>query len=449
MRMIDILERKRDGAELTRDEIAWVIEGYTAGTLPDYQMSALLMAILLRGMTRAEISQLTQAMVRSGVELRLRDMLGSYAVDKHSSGGVGDKTSLVVLPMVAACGVAVAKMSGRALGYTGGTLDKLESIAGFNVTLATERFARQAREVGLVIAGQSEELAPADGLIYALRDVTATVPSIPLIASSIMSKKIAAGADGIVLDVKVGEGAFMTEADQGRELAQQMVRIGEDAGRDVIAVISNMNQPLGGAVGNALEVREALDTLRGGGPEDLREHCLIIAGHMLSLAGQGERWDDPGEAREALVESLESGAALRRFRDMVIAQDGDVGMVDEPEGLPRARLVETLAAAGPGVVQAVPARGVIHAAFALGIGREAKGDELDHATGLWVHVKVGQRVAAGDPLVTIHANSEESLMRCRVELDGLFPLVEEDVAPLPLVLDEIHGRRQKRGPQPV
>lgn len=447
MRMIDILERKRDGAELTKAEIDWLIEGYTDGALPDYQMSALLMAILLRGMTRAEISQLTQAMVRSGVELRLRDMLGSYAVDKHSSGGVGDKTSLVVLPLVAACGVPVAKMSGRALGYTGGTLDKLESIAGFNVALATERFARQAREVGLVIAGQSEELAPADGLIYALRDVTATVPSIPLIASSIMSKKIAAGADGIVLDVKVGEGAFMTEADQGRELAQQMVRIGEDAGRDVIAVISNMNQPLGGAVGNALEVREALDTLRGGGPKDLREHCLIIAGHMLNLAGQGERWDDPDEARGALVESLESGAALQLFRDMVVAQDGDVRMVDEPERLPTARLVETLTADWPGVVKAVPARGVIHAAFALGIGRESKGEDLDHATGLWVHVKVGQRVAAGDPLVTIHANSEESLRRCREELDGLFPLSREDVAPLPLVLDVIEGRRQLQDPR--
>ncbi|MCE2490240.1 MAG: thymidine phosphorylase [Anaerolineae bacterium] len=445
MRMIDILECKRDGAELTKAEIDWVIEAYTDGSLPDYQMSALLMAILLRGMTRAEISQLTQAMVRSGSELRLRDMLGSYAVDKHSSGGVGDKTSLVVLPMVAACGVPVAKMSGRALGYTGGTLDKLESIAGFNVTLATERIARQAREVGLVIAGQSEELAPADGLIYALRDVTATVPSIPLIASSIMSKKIAAGADGIVLDVKVGEGAFMTELDLGRELAQQMVRIGEDAGRDVIAVISNMNQPLGGAVGNALEVREALDTLRGGGPEDLREHCLIIAGHMLSLAGQGKRWVDPGETRSALLESLDSGAALQLFRDMVVAQDGDARMVDEPDRLPGARLVETLAADRAGVVQSVPARGVIHAAFALGVGREAKGDALDHGTGLWLQVKVGQRVAEGEPLVTIHANSEESLARCRAELDGLIPLVDEEVAPLPLVFDAIHGRRQPRG----
>ncbi len=444
MRMIDILERKRDGAELTKAEIDWVIESCTDGSLPDYQMSALLMAILLRGMTRAEISQLTQAMVRSGRELRLRDMLGSYAVDKHSSGGVGDKTSLVVLPMVAACGVPVAKMSGRALGYTGGTLDKLESIAGFNVTLATERFASQAREVGLVLAGQSEELAPADGLIYALRDVTATVPCIPLIASSIMSKKIAAGADGIVLDVKVGEGAFMTELALGRELAQQMVRIGEDAGRDVIAVISNMNQPLGGAVGNALEVREALETLRGGGPDDLREHCLIIAGHMLSLAGQGKRWVEPGETREALLESLDCGAALRMFRDMVVAQDGDARMVDEPHRLPGARLVETLAADRAGVVQSVPARGVIHAAFALGVGREAKADALDHGTGLWVQVKVGQRVAEGDPLVSIHANSEESLARCRAELEGLIPLVDEEVAPLPLVFDTVHGRRQQR-----
>ena len=291
MRMIDILERKRDGVELTKAEIDWVIASFSAGDLPDYQMSALLMAILLRGMTRREISQLTQAMTRSGKQLSMADMLGGYAVDKHSSGGVGDKVSLVVLPLVAACGAPVAKMSGRALGYTGGTLDKLESIAGFDVAPGPERFAQLAREVGLVIGGQNEDLAPADGLIYALRDVTGTVPSIPLIASSIMSKKIAAGADGIVLDVKVGEGAFMRELAQGRELAQQMVRIGEDAGRDMIAVISNMNQPLGEAVGNALEVHEALDTLRGGGPADLREHSLDNRRTYAEPGGSGRTLD--------------------------------------------------------------------------------------------------------------------------------------------------------------
>ncbi len=445
MRMIDVLERKRDGAGLTAAEIDWVIESFCDGSVPDYQMSALLMAILLRGMTRAEISQLTLAMTRSGVQLRLADMLGSYAVDKHSSGGVGDKVSLVVLPLVAACGVPVAKMSGRALGYTGGTLDKLEAIAGFNVNMDTESFARQAREVGIVIAGQNEELAPADGLIYALRDVTGTVPSIPLIASSIMSKKLAAGADGIVLDVKVGEGAFMRELDQGRELAQQMVRIGEDAGRDMIAVISNMNQPLGEAVGNALEVHEALDTLRGGGPADLLEHSLIIAGHMLGLAGQGERWTAPEAVRAALEGTLASGAALNKFRDMVVAQGGDAGMVDEPGRLPAASLTETVTAAHAGVVQAVPAQGVIHAAFALGIGREQKGDPIDHATGLQVRVKVGQRVAAGDALVTIHANNGEDLVRCRTELEGLIPIADEEIEPLPLVFDVIHGRRQARG----
>lgn len=444
MRMIDVLERKRDGAELTAAEIDWVIESFCAGPVPDYQMSALLMAILLRGMTRAEISQLTLAMTRSGKQLRLADMLGSYAVDKHSSGGVGDKVSLVVLPLVAACGVPVAKMSGRALGYTGGTLDKLESIAGFKVNMDTASFARQAREVGIVIAGQNEELAPADGLIYALRDVTGTVPSIPLIASSIMSKKLAAGADGIVLDVKVGEGAFMRELAQGRELAQQMVRIGEDAGRDMIAVIANMNQPLGEAVGNALEVREALATLQGGGPADLLEHSLIIAGHMLGLAGQGERWTAPEAVRGALEETLASGAALGKFRDMVIAQGGDAGMVDEPDRLPAAGLTETVTAAQAGVVQAVPAQGVIHAAFALGIGREQKGDPIDHATGLQVRVKVGQRVTAGDALVSIHANDGESLARCRTELEGLIPIADEEIEPLPLVFDVIHGRRQAR-----
>ena len=435
--MIDVLERKRDGAGLTAAEIDWVIESFCDGSVPDYQMSALLMAILLRGMTRAEISQLTLAMTRSGVQLRLADMLGSYAVDKHSSGGVGDKVSLVVLPLVAACGVPVAKMSGRALGYTGGTLDKLESIAGFNVNMDTESFARQARE--------DDAEAMRDGLIYALRDVTGTVPSIPLIASSIMSKKLAAGADGIVLDVKVGEGAFMRELAQGRELAQQMVRIGEDAGRDMIAVIANMNQPLGEAVGNALEVREALDTLRGGGPADLLEHSLIIAGHMLGLAGQGERWTAPEAARAALEGTLASGAALNKFRDMVVAQGGDAGMVDEPGRLPAASLTETVTAAHAGVVQAVPAHGVIHAAFALGIGREQKGDPIDHATGLQVRVKVGQRVAAGDALVTIHANDGEDLARCRTELEGLIPIADEEIEPLPLVFDVIHGRRPARG----
>ncbi len=442
MRMIDILERKRDGAELTQAEIDWVIASFSAGDLPDYQMSALLMAILLRGMTRAETSQLTQAMTRSGKQLSMADMLGSYAVDKHSSGGVGDKVSLVVLPLVAACGAPVAKMSGRALGYTGGTLDKLESIAGFDVAPGPARFAQLAREVGLVIGGQNEDLAPADGLIYALRDVTGTVPSIPLIASSIMSKKIAAGADGIVLDVKVGEGAFMRELEQGRELAQQMVSIGEDAGRDMIAAISNMNQPLGEAVGNALEVREALDTLRGGGPADLREHSLIIAGLMLSLAGQGVRWTKDSAIRADLEQRLASGAGLAKFRDMVFAQDGDVRMVDEPERLPQARLVEMLSAPQAGVVQAVPARGVMHAAFALGVGRERKGDVIDMAVGLQVHVKVGQRVAAGAPLVTIHANDEDRLARCRAELQGLIPLADVAVEPLPLIYDVVHGERQ-------
>ena len=445
MRMIDILERKRDGEALTRDEIDWVIEAYSAGAVPDHQMSALLMAILLRGMTRAEISQLTLAMTRSGVQLRMADMLGSYAVDKHSSGGVGDKTSLVVLPLVAACGVPVAKMSGRALGYTGGTLDKLESITGFDVTPGTERFAELAREVGIVIAGQSEELAPADGLIYALRDVTATVPSIPLIASSIMSKKIAAGADGIVLDVKVGEGAFMRELAQGRDLAQQMVRIGEDAGRDVIAMLSNMSQPLGEAVGNALEVRETLDTLRGGGPADLREHSLLVAGHMLSLAGQGERWTNARATRQELVKRLDSGAALAKFREMVVAQGGDARMVDEPGRLPQARLVETLRTTETGVVQAVPALGVMRAAFSLGAGREQKGDTIDHAVGLQVHVKVGERVEAAAPLVTMHANDEERLAQSRAELEGLIPVADTLAEPLPLVFDVLHGRRQSRG----
>jgi pyrimidine-nucleoside phosphorylase len=378
-------------------------------------------------------------MAHSGEMLDLAAALGGYAVDKHSSGGVGDKTSLVVLPLVAACGVPVAKMSGRGLGYSGGTLDKLEAIAGFDVNLSREAFLRLARNNGLVLAGQSADLAPADGKLYALRDVTATVPSLPLIASSIMSKKLAAGASGIVLDVKVGEGAFMADVEQGRQLAQIMVDIGVDAGRDVVALISDMNQPLGYAVGNSLEVVEAIETLRGGGPPDFRAHCLEVAAHMLRLAGQGARWASLEDAQAEAVRQLDAEGGLEAFRRMVAAQGGDVGMVDDTARLPRARIVETVAASQDGFIARVSALEIGRAAFLLGAGREKKGDTVDLAVGLVVHVKVGDIVQRGDPVVTIYANDEARLQACREAVGAALAYSAQPVAPLPLFYDTLYG----------
>jgi pyrimidine-nucleoside phosphorylase len=440
VRAVDVIAKKRDGLALSRDEIDWFIEAYTAGNLPDYQAAALLMAICIQGMSRDEVGWLTQSMARSGEMLKLSRVLGSYAVDKHSSGGVGDKTTLVVLPLVAACGVPVAKMSGRGLGYSGGTLDKLEAIAGYRVDLTNEEFERLARENGIVLAGQSRQLAPADGMLYALRDVTATVPSLPLIASSIMSKKIAAGADGIVLDVKVGEGAFMARVDDARQLAQMMVDIGVDAGRDVIAVISDMNQPLGCAVGNALEVAEAIETLTGNGPQDFRDHCLQIAAHMLRLAGQGQRWADEEEVHALLVSCLKDGQALARFRSMVAAQGGNVRMVDEPSRLPQANYVEKLTAERAGYVSWVSALKIAKAAFELGAGREKKGDPIDLAVGVKVHVKVGDYVGRGDVVLTVYANDEKRMADCRQQLTEAISYSDEPVEPLPLFHDVIYGQ---------
>lgn len=440
MRAVDIIAKKRDRLPLTHDEIVWFIDAYTGGTLPDYQVAALLMAICIQGMTREEIVHLTLAMAHSGEVLDLAAVLGGYAVDKHSSGGVGDKTSLVVLPLVASCGVPVAKMSGRGLGYSGGTLDKLEAIAGFNVNLDRESFLRLARENGLVLAGQSADLAPADGKLYALRDVTATVPSLPLIASSIMSKKLAAGASGIVLDVKVGEGAFMGDLERGRLLAQTMVDIGVDAGRDVVALISDMNQPLGCAVGNSLEVIEAIETLRGDGPPDFREHCIEVAAHMLKLAGQGQRWTSLSEARTEAARRLDSGDGLAAFRRMVAAQGGDVGMVEDTAQLPRARIVETVKAAEDGYVARVSALEIGRSAFLLGAGREKKGDTIDLAVGVVVHVKVGDAVKRGDPVVTIYANDERRLSACRSAVAKALTYSARPTERLPLFYDTIYGR---------
>jgi len=439
MRMDEVIERKRDGHALTASEIRFFISGYTAGDIPDYQMAALLMAIYFRGMNRAETVNLTMAMAESGEMLDLSDIC-DYAVDKHSSGGVGDKTSLVVLPLVASFGVPIAKMSGRGLGPTGGTLDKLESISGFDVNLSQPEFRRIAREVGIVIAGQSQSLAPADGLIYALRDVTGTVANGSLIASSIMSKKLAAGASGIVLDVKLGRGAFMKTLEEARALATTMVQIGVDAGRDMVALLSDVNQPLGVAVGNALEVAEAVRTLQGEGPADFHQHCVEVAAHMLRLAGQSERWTNLEEARAEVDRVLKAGAAFEDLRRMVAAQGGDVSQIDDPRKLPQAKLRYNLHARESGYLAAISADQISWATLTLGAGRRTKDDLIDHAVGMEAHCKIGDIVNAGDLLMTIHANDEVSLQAALAELDDAIEYSPGPVDPLPLFHGVIDGR---------
>ena len=338
MRAVDIIIKKRDKKELNGEEIRFFVNGISKESIPDYQTSALAMAILLNGMTPRETTDLTLAMAESGETLDLQNVV-DIAVDKHSTGGVGDKTSIAVLPIVAACGLPVGKMSGRGLGFSGGTLDKLESIPGYRVDLTTEEFLEQLKSIGIVLSGQTKDLAPADGKLYALRDVTGTVQSIPLIASSVMSKKIAAGAHAIVLDVKVGQGAFMETLSDARELANLMVKIGQLAGREVVALLSDMNQPLGNAVGNALEVIEAIETLQGKGPEDFREHCLHVSAHMLVL---GKRAGDTQEGRQLAEGAIRDGSALKKFRTLVEAQGGDVSYVDHPEKFPDAKYIEVV-----------------------------------------------------------------------------------------------------------
>ncbi len=436
MRAVDIIAEKRDGKPLSKQQIDWFISQYTADDLPDYQAAAFLMATYLRGMERDETYNLTMALVRSGDQLDLSDIT-DYAVDKHSSGGVGDKTSLVVLPLVAAMGVPVAKMSGRGLGFTGGTLDKMESIKGYNVNLTPGQFRSQAKQLGLVLAGQTNDLAPADGKLYALRDVTATVSSLPLIASSIMSKKIAGGANGIVLDVKVGEGAFMRELDNAQELAKIMVEIGADAGRDVVAVISDMNQPLGQAVGNALELREAIDTLNGGGPVEFREHCLEIAKHMVMLAGRDDKWTDTDAVIKSLTKTLDSGDAFTKFRDMVIAQGGNANMIDDPDTLPSAPVEHVVKAERGGYISRLSADLIGLAAMQLGAGRERKGDLINHAVGFKIHVRVGDKVTTATPLLTVYADSMEQVPSCLKQLRPAIEYSDDPVDPLPPIYDVI------------
>ncbi|MHC5228218.1 pyrimidine-nucleoside phosphorylase [Enterococcus sp. LJL99] len=403
MRMVDIIEKKRDGFSLTDEEIQFIVKGYTEGTIPDYQMSAFLMAVFYKDMTDEEITTLTLAMAHSGEMIDLSSIQG-IKVDKHSTGGVGDTTTLILAPLVASVGVSVAKMSGRGLGYTGGTIDKLEAIPGFHVEIPDDEFIRLVNESHVAVIGQSGDLAPADKKLYALRDVTATVDSIPLIASSIMSKKIAAGADAIVLDVTTGEGAFMKSIEEAKRLAETMVRIGQLADRQTMAVISDMSQPLGEAIGNSLEVVEAIETLQGNGPEDLVEMCYVLGSQMVVLAKKAATLE---EARELLEEALVSGKALAKFREMIRNQGGDDTIVDEPHRLLTAKYEIELPAKETGVVQKMVANEIGIAAMRLGAGRATKEDSVDHAVGLKLHKKVGMPVTSGESLLTIYANQED------------------------------------------
>lgn len=429
MRAVELIAKKRDGFALTSEEIGWLVAGYAAGEIPDYQMSAWAMAVLLRGMDDRETADLTLAMAHSGDMLDLHD-LAPLTVDKHSTGGVGDKTTLLLAPLVAAVGMPVAKMSGRGLGFSGGTVDKLESIPGFRTALEAAEFRRIVREVGLVVAAQSGDLAPADKKLYALRDVTATVESIPLIAASVMSKKLAAGADCIVLDVKYGSGAFMHTLDDARMLAQRMVAIGRHAGRRVSAVLSSMQQPLGHNIGNALEVREAIAALRGGGPADLVELCLVLGTQLALLAGVSA---DETAARALLRGALERGEAWAKFRQMVAAQGGDLAAIDEPKRLPVAPATRDVPAPRAGYVAAIDGMALGLAVNDLGGGRARKEDTIDHAVGLVLNAKVGAQVTAGAPLLTIHAASTADAERVAGRLAAAYAIGDRPVKPPPLI----------------
>lgn len=402
MRMVDIIEKKRDGQELTTAEINFFIEGYTKGEIPDYQASALAMAIYFQDMNDRERADLTRAMVESGDTIDLSAIDG-VKVDKHSTGGVGDTTTLVLAPLVASLGVPVAKMSGRGLGHTGGTIDKLESIAGFHVELTREQFIDLVNRDKVAVIGQSGNLTPADKKLYALRDVTGTVNSIPLIASSIMSKKIAAGADAIVLDVKTGDGAFMKTQEDAEELAHAMVRIGNHVGRKTIAIISDMSQPLGFAIGNALEVKEAIETLQGKGPKDLTELVLTLGSLMVILAGKAKTSE---EAKEMLLDAIHSGKALAKFKEFLANQGGDASIVDDLTKLPQAKYKIELPAKQSGYISRMVADEIGVASMILGAGRATKEDVIDLAVGLVLHKKVGDKVEEGESILTIYSNRE-------------------------------------------
>ncbi|GIN95417.1 pyrimidine-nucleoside phosphorylase [Siminovitchia terrae] len=428
MRMVDIIERKREGVVLTPEEIRFVIDGYSKDEIPDYQMSALLMAVYFQGMTAEETAELTLAMAESGDQIDLSKIDG-IKVDKHSTGGVGDTTTLILAPLVAAVGVPVAKMSGRGLGHTGGTIDKLEAVPGFHVEVSEEQFIELVNKNKLAVVGQSGNLAPADKKIYSLRDVTATVNSIPLIASSIMSKKIASGADAIVLDVKVGSGAFMKEMKDAQALASTMVEIGEQVGRKTAAVISDMNQPLGFAVGNSLEVKEAIDTLKGKGPADLHELCLVLGSKMVVLAGKAST---EAEAYAMLEKVIENGKALVAFKTFLSAQGGDASVVDHPERLPDAKYKIPVLAEAAGFVEGITADEIGTAAMLLGAGRATKDSVIDLSVGIVLHKKIGDEVKKDEPIATIHSNIEVVEMSSRRILQA-YKVSGERSSTLPLI----------------
>lgn len=420
MRVYDLIYKKRQGEALEREEIKFLIDGYTDGAIPDYQMAAWAMAVFFQGMNNREIADLTMAMVESGEKIDLSPIKG-FKVDKHSSGGVGDTTTLVLAPLVSAAGVPVAKLSGRGLGHTGGTIDKLESIPGFRTDLSLAEFIDNVNEIGVAVAGQTADLTPADKKLYSLRDVTATVDSIPLIASSIMSKKIAGGADGIVLDVKTGDGAFMEKAEDAERLARTMVEIGKHLERKTIAVITDMSQPLGYAIGNALEVREAIETLRGRGPADLTELSLLLGANMLILAG---RVGDFQEGYDLLQELLENGKALEQLARLIRAQGGDAGVIEDDNKLPQARYTCPVLAEEEGYIAAIKTRELGLLSVEIGAGRARKDDIIDPAVGFVLEKKVGDRVLPGETLLTIHANKED-LEGIRERVRKAFLITEE------------------------
>ena len=433
MRMVDIITKKRDGGKLSDEEIEFVVNGYVDGKIPDYQVSSLLMAIVFKGMSNDEIVTLTDRMEHSGDVMDLSSIPG-FKVDKHSTGGVGDKTSLALGPMVAACGAVVAKMSGRGLGHTGGTLDKLESIPGMNVFLTQDEFMEQLKNIGVAIAGQTGQLVPADKKLYALRDVTGTVESIPLIASSVMSKKLASGSDCILLDVKFGNGAFMKNRESAYELAEIMCNIGNSLNRDTRAVLTSMEQPLGLAVGNALEVKEAIDTLHGKGPKDFQDLCYRSGAIMLE---QAKIVDSEEEGLEMLKKVVKDGSAFKKFRQMVIAQGGDVSYIDNPEKFPLAKNIIKVKASKPGYIKQIIALEIGESAMRLGAGRETFDDIIDMSAGIVLSKKVGDKVAKGDVLCTVHTNKDDYDAVLK-DIQKAFVIVDGFVEYPPTVHDYIH-----------